>query len=600
MINLLRASLLLCSFNSFCYAHSFVQDESVKYRIDTLNKRSFELRSTHEALAINYAREAVALSKQNNYEEGLFSAYQNLGIQLKILGQYDSSIYYLKLSINYFKDPLKLGISKYYAGLIYSNLRDFDRAREYFSQAQETLQKAGDNPFTIYTISALGVVEARMGNYNRALDYFTDAYSIKKEKGLTADEELANIAHVYQIMGNFEKAKEFVLASLVISNNQKDSLGLVEGNINLGYIYQDLSQYDSAAYYLLKAYKISLQKGYSDQLATTLIAESELFIKMGRTDDAIAKLKNVFELPLHPKSAKRYIVNNKLANFFFEQGEYNKAIVYAKQSYNFFIHSSMYEEAQKSAILIATIFEKTRRLDSSNFFLRKALIHNDSVNVASNKVMFSDQRVRIETLEKDYEISQLLNQQKLNELERQRIKIWALVAVLGALIIIVVIVYQHKVVVKNNELIQLQLRSEIEQNKSDLYKQTLHMVQVNNSMEAIETEIREMLSANHDTKLAKILSSVKTNRSLKNEWNNFNKYFGNVHADFFEKLSKLPVELTTHEKRVCSLIKLNLSNREMATLLNIENRSVVMIKYRIKKKLSIPEETDIESYLQKL
>lgn len=600
MVKFLVLSLFLCSFFTNTYSVVINQDDDQKHRVDTLNNKSFELRTSHEALGMTYAREAMLLSKKIDYDYGLYHSYHNLGIHFKLLGQYDSSIYYLKLSINYITDPLKLGISKYYAGLIYSNLRDFERAKEYLRQAQDALKTAEENPFLYYVINALGVIEARKGNYNKALDYFMEAYKVKKEKGLTPDEELANIAHVYQIMGNLEKAKEFVLASLVISNAEKDSIGIVEGSISLGDIYKDMNKYDSADYYLRAAYAISSQKGYTDQLATTLIAESDLLMKMKRTNQAITLLEKVLELPLHSASAKRYIVNNKLAKYFFEKNEYTKALYYAQQSYKFFTQSSMFGEAKDGAILIAKIFEKNRKLDSSNYYLSKALQHGDSINVAANKAMFSDQRVRIETLEKDYEISQLLNQQKISEFRSQQIKIWSLVAVLVALIIIVVIVYQHKVVVKNNELVQLQLRAEIEQNKSDLYKQTLYMIQVNNSMEAIETEIREALSSNYDAKLAKLLSSVKTNRSLKNEWDNFNKYFGNVHTDFLEKLSKADVDLSTHEKKVCSLIKLNLSNREMATLLNIESRSVIMIKYRIKKKLALSEENDLESYLQKL
>lgn len=600
MAKIFLVVLLLFNLSSFGHNILTIQDDKLKYQVDTLNERSFELRTTHEALAMTYAREAMRLSKQINYESGLYESYRNIGIHQTNTAQYDSAIYYLKLGISFINDPLRLGIAKYYVGIIYNNLRDFERAKEYFGQAKELLDKSEENPFKYYIPNSLGVIEARKSNYNKALDYFMEAYKLKKDNNLTPDEEMANISLVYQFMDNFDKAKEFALGSLAISQAQQDTLGIVQTSITIGTIYSNLEKNDSAFLYLRKAYVIAMQKGYVDQAASSLIDEADLLMKLSRSEEAITLLEKVFQLPLHHASDKKPYVNNKLANYFFDRGQYSKALEYARDSYSFSNRSSMFRLAKKNALLLASIFEKNKIIDSTSYYFRKALEHEDSINVAANKAMFSDQRVRMETLEKDYEISQLLNQQKLSELRSQRVKVWSLVAVLVALIIIVVIVYQHKVVVKNNELVQLQLRAEIEQNKSDLYKQTLHMIQVNNSMEAIEAEIREALSNNYDAKLAKLLSSVKTNRSLKNEWDNFNKYFGNVHTDFLEKLSRTNTDLSTHEKKVCSLIKLNLSNREMATLLNIESRSVIMIKYRIKKKLALIEEDDLESYIQKL
>jgi DNA-binding CsgD family transcriptional regulator len=90
------------------------------------------------------------------------------------------------------------------------------------------------------------------------------------------------------------------------------------------------------------------------------------------------------------------------------------------------------------------------------------------------------------------------------------------------------------------------------------------------------------------------------NKTLEKEWENFNEYFGSVHGAFYEKINTKFPELSTSEKRLASLIKMNLTNREIASILNIESASVKMAKYRLKKKLNLEEEVDIQSFLQSL
>jgi len=76
----------------------------------------------------------------------------------------------------------------------------------------------------------------------------------------------------------------------------------------------------------------------------------------------------------------------------------------------------------------------------------------------------------------------------------------------------------------------------------------------------------------------------------------FDVNFERVHVDFFNSLLDLNPELTKRELRLCAFVKMGLSNKEIAPLLNISVRGVETGRYRIRKKLGI-QEKNFKSYL---
>ncbi|WP_430811017.1 MULTISPECIES: helix-turn-helix transcriptional regulator [unclassified Carboxylicivirga] len=70
-----------------------------------------------------------------------------------------------------------------------------------------------------------------------------------------------------------------------------------------------------------------------------------------------------------------------------------------------------------------------------------------------------------------------------------------------------------------------------------------------------------------------------------------------VHAGYLEKLKYLHPNLSDIELKHCIFIKLHMEAKEVASLLNVEPRSVATSKYRIKKKLQLTEAHDLKDYL---
>jgi len=80
----------------------------------------------------------------------------------------------------------------------------------------------------------------------------------------------------------------------------------------------------------------------------------------------------------------------------------------------------------------------------------------------------------------------------------------------------------------------------------------------------------------------------------------FDVNFEKVHHHFFEKLKELHPNLSKKELRLCAFIKMDLSNKEISPLLNISVRGVETLRYRLRKKLDLEHEDNLQEFLSEL
>src|SRR5699024_8700294 len=100
-----------------------------------------------------------------------------------------------------------------------------------------------------------------------------------------------------------------------------------------------------------------------------------------------------------------------------------------------------------------------------------------------------------------------------------------------------------------------------------------------------------------DKKLSDLKHLVDYSFNLDEDWEDFKHYFEEVHTGFFEALKQQAPTLTTSELRLSALVKLNLTIKEIATILNITPDSVKTARYRLRKKLDMNTEDDLSEFM---
>ena len=90
----------------------------------------------------------------------------------------------------------------------------------------------------------------------------------------------------------------------------------------------------------------------------------------------------------------------------------------------------------------------------------------------------------------------------------------------------------------------------------------------------------------------------KINKSLndKDDWEFFEEAFNHADKDFFKKVKDIHPELTSNDLRFCVYLRLNLSSKEIAPLLNISHRSVEIKRYRLRKKINLDNKVNLNNY----
>ncbi len=149
-----------------------------------------------------------------------------------------------------------------------------------------------------------------------------------------------------------------------------------------------------------------------------------------------------------------------------------------------------------------------------------------------------------------------------------------------------------------NELVRTinqKLKEELEEKKRELASATMHILKKNKILIKVKKELSRGQTHIPDFKQLK----KKIHRSLNEEedWKHFEQAFSNLDKDFLKKLKDKHPTLTPNDLKFCTYLRLNLSSKEVAPLLNISVRSVEIKRYRLRKKLNLAHSKSLVSYI---
>jgi AraC family chitin signaling transcriptional activator len=94
-----------------------------------------------------------------------------------------------------------------------------------------------------------------------------------------------------------------------------------------------------------------------------------------------------------------------------------------------------------------------------------------------------------------------------------------------------------------------------------------------------------------------IISTINKNITEGDSWSVFKESFDNADKDFLKKMKVAHPSLTPNDLRLCAYLRLNLSSKEVAPLLNISVRSVEIKRYRLRKKMELSHEQGLVEYI---
>lgn len=154
------------------------------------------------------------------------------------------------------------------------------------------------------------------------------------------------------------------------------------------------------------------------------------------------------------------------------------------------------------------------------------------------------------------------------------------------------------------EIVKLQnekLQAEISHKNMQLADSTISIIRKNEVLIEIKTELekqKEELGARYPARyLQRLTTLIDKNISNDNDWEIFEALFDQAHENFFKRLKLSFPYLTQSDLKLCAYLKLNLSSKEIAPLLNISVRGVEIRRYRLRKRLSLAGDDNLVEYI---
>jgi DNA-binding CsgD family transcriptional regulator len=157
---------------------------------------------------------------------------------------------------------------------------------------------------------------------------------------------------------------------------------------------------------------------------------------------------------------------------------------------------------------------------------------------------------------------------------------------------------------KEKGLIALQnakLEGELQFKNKELATVTMYLVErgglLSNMKEELMGVIKKLNIPNLAYELRGVFKMITDTEKSNEDWDRFALYFDQVHNNFLTTLKTKFPQLSATDLKLCAYLRLNLSSKEIAQILNISLKGVEVSRYRIRKKLNLPTETNLYDFL---
>ena len=142
-----------------------------------------------------------------------------------------------------------------------------------------------------------------------------------------------------------------------------------------------------------------------------------------------------------------------------------------------------------------------------------------------------------------------------------------------------------------------QLSSDMDSKNRELAVSTMSLIKKDELLALIKDDLKQSSTEGSTKNIKSVISTITKNITQEDSWTVFKEAFDNADTDFLKKVKLAHPSLTPNDLRLCAYLRLNLSSKEIAPLLNISVRSVEIKRYRLRKKMDLSHEQGLVEYI---
>lgn len=560
-------------------------------------------------LALQYSLEGLKLARKIDYKKGIAKSLNHKGAHFMIARVIDSSRHYFQKSIDIYNSINE----KYEAGLVSYNLiqlsyvtANYDEALKSISETMERYKTSDYDSIIMMKLFLISSkVHMRKTSYNKGFESALNALTIAE--ALKLDTEKIKIksalASLYHYTDNKEKSIEIKkeLLTYYKKQNNKIKIGLTLNDLgNSNYV---LENYDIAINYLEESLRYSQEIENHSLIGITLFNIGKTYVRIGQTEKGIDYLKksvhyskNISHHPLSESWALK-----KLGDVYTEElnmpkkalSYLNRAIILADSVGN---KDDLYQAYRDRSQAYAVLGMHKKALEDHITY--KSI--NDTVyNIKKSKEV-ERLKTEFETKEKEQQIAVQKNEINLLEQKAKISRLQKILLGVGLILSLIAIsfgYYGFRQKVKRNKAEKEKLDNELAFKKKELTTHALHLAKKNEVLAGIKEQAQQLKNEQNKSGYQHLIRTIDFDLQDDNNWENFSNYFLQIHKDFNTKIKEQYPTISVSELRFLSLVKMNLSSKEIASILNISNEGIKKARYRVRKKLNLSPEDSLEDLI---
>lgn len=473
---------------------------------------------------------------------------------------------------------------------------------ELLVQAQNLAKEKDWHKELFLATNNIGANYYKMSDYGEALKHYLEAYDIAI-KHLDPNQEMVvlnNIGILFSQENKLKESEEHYYKAYRIAQEYNDSFKIGMYAVNLGFVLNKSGRLKEASNYLKIA--MPLIKHKQNVLIPAKYALGEnLFLRGDHTAAEAYLLKILPEmdaLEFLEHKTSLFLILSKIAE---ESKDYQKAIMYATRAGN--PNNSLESQIDIHAHL-AELYMENSEYNKAWLHKDSLLFLKDSLFLSKSMDQFESNRVKLNIVNYEKE----LHENNKRFMAERRL-FYSLLA--GALLLLLFLIWiwrngvikfkQKKIIADRNQKIKmLELEQELEARNRKLAVKALNLSSRNEMLADIIKNIKNQPDLAGKPELLRYVSQL--NKHIKNEsqWDDFFTHFEEANHGFLSALKTKHPNLRSNDIRFLSYVYMNLSIKEMSSLLNITTDACRKRKERISKKMGLHETSELYSYLSGL
>ncbi|MCC7438334.1 MAG: tetratricopeptide repeat protein [Armatimonadetes bacterium] len=525
-----------------------------------LNRLAYALHHTDPTEARNLAKQALTLSAREGDKRGEAESYRVIGNCWNVMGNYARAEINFQRSerlLRHVASPeglsatlLGLGLTCYFTG-------EYVRSLEYLQESLELAERAGELRTIMLARNAVGSTYRQLTDYPRALQEFHQSLAMAEQLGSETELPMGNIAIIYYMQEEYEKSLEMMVQVLELLRASGDRRNEAACLGNLASLHHHLNDTETSIQHWNQAMLLHQELGNDGGIAFTLRAIGELHEMEQDYPRAVECYQRSEALARQIHATPHLVATlNKLGVLWHTLGEHQQALAVLQEAETIATTIGDSYFAMSACESIAETLEATGDVSEALHYYRKyhALFMEVEGHEKQRQIANVEIRAAIEAANRERELLRLRAETLEREME-----------------------------LKNRELTSL----------------AMQLVQKNEFLETLSHQMRDLQSTQSGagSNVGNIIRQVEATRNQSNDWELFEAQFRSTHQGFIERLLARAPMLSPAELKVCAMMKINLSTKEIANILCCSARTVEHHRYKVRSKLELEVADNLGTFL---